>query len=122
IDSESKQESEIIIHATEGRKTISLALLYAAYRRRNKIDGAYYITEEEHNLIKLPLLKFEINDSKKTFLKEIAKGNGKLEKLQEKADLKPSAAYQNIQELKEDGYIENNKELKLTDLGRVMVL
>jgi len=38
------------------------------------------------------------------------------------AELKPSAVYQNIQELKEEGYLENTKELKITQLGEVMVL
>jgi len=122
IDEESKKENEIIIHITEGRKIASLALLFATYARKASIKDAYYITEEDHSLIKLPLLNFDINETKKSFLKEIAKGNGELKELQNKLKIKQSASYQNIQELKEEGYLEKNKELKLTDLGRIMIL
>jgi len=122
IDIESKNNNKIFVHITEGRKTISLALLFASYRRKNQIEGAYYITEEDHSLIKLPLLNFEINETKKLFLKEIEKGNGGLKELQDKLELGQSAAYQNLQELKKEGYIENEGELKLTDLGRIMIL
>jgi CRISPR locus-related DNA-binding protein len=122
IDKEYKEGNKIFIHTTEGRKTTSFALLFAAYRRKDKINGAHYITEEKHTLINLPLLNFDINDTKKFFLKEIANGNGKLRELQKKAKLKPSAAYQNIQELKKEGYLSNDREPKLTDLGRIMIL
>ena len=122
IDKELEIDNEIYSHITEGRKTISLGLLYASYRRKKNIKGAYYITEEEHNLIKLPMLEFDINETKKSFLREIKKGNGKLKELKKKTDLKQSATYQNIQELKEDGYIEKEGELKLTELGRMMIL
>lgn len=122
IDEESKKENEIIVHITEGRKIASLALLFATYARKGKIKDAYYITEENHLLIKLPLLNFEINKTKKAFLKEIEKGNGELKDLQNKLKIKQSASYQNIQELKEEGYLEKNKELELTELGRIMIL
>lgn len=122
IDEEFKKGNKIIIHITEGRKITSLALLFSAYVRKEKIKDIYYITEEKHEKIKLPLLDFGINNTKKEFLREITKGNGELKRLQEKTKLKPSATYQNIQELKEEGYLENNKELKLTDLGRIMIL
>lgn len=122
IDEESKQENEIIIHITEGRKIASLALLFATYARKANIKDAYYITEEDHSLIKLPLLNFDINDTKKSFLKEIAKGNGDLKELQNKLQIKQSASYQNIQELKEEGYLKKDKHLELTDLGRIMIL
>ena len=122
IDDESKKENEIIIHITEGRKIASLALLFATYSRKNKIKNAYYITEEQHNLIKLPMLDFGVNETKKTFLREIKKGNGELKELQDKIKLKQSATYQNIQELKKEEYIEKDGELRLTKLGEVMIL
>lgn len=122
IDKESKEGNKILIHLTEGRKPTSLATLFATYLRKNKIEGAYYITEEEHDVIKLPSLTFQINETKKSFLKEIGKGNKDFLKIGKKLGLKVSSTYQNMQEMKEEGYIENNKELKLTDLGRIMIL
>jgi len=122
IDEESRKGNEILVHITEGRKIASLALLFATYARKGKVKDAYYITEEDHSLIRLPLLNFEVNETKKSFLKEIEKGNGELKKLQNKLEIKQSAAYQNIEELKKEGFLENSKELKLTDLGRIMIL
>ena len=122
IDEEFKEGNKIFIHTSEGRKPTSFALLFASYRRKDKVEGAYYITEENHELIKLPPLSFEVNNTKKSFLKEIAKGNGELKELQNKLKIKQSATYQNVDELKKEGYLENNKELKLTDLGRIMIL
>jgi len=122
IDKESEQGNEILIHSTEGRKTASLALLFAAYRKKDKIECAYYITEEEHELIRLPLLSFGVNETKRLILKEILSGNGKLKEIMEKLKMKQSATYQNVQELKHEGYISNEGQLKLTDLGEVMIL
>ena len=122
IDEEFKEGNKIFIHTSEGRKPASFALIFASYRRKDKVEGAYYITEEDHELIKLPPLSFEVNNTKKSFLKEIAKGNGELKELQNKLKIKQSASYQNIQELKKEGYISDGKELKLTDLGRIMIL
>jgi len=114
--------NEILIHISEGRKIASLALLFAGYMKKDKIAGAYYITEEEHQLISLPLINFSLGESKKKLLKEINKGNGVVYNLEKKLKIKPSAIYQHVQELKREGYIEDNKELKLTDLGRMMIL
>jgi len=122
IDNEFKKENEILIHITEGRKTTSLALLFAGYTRKEKIKGAYYVIEETNQILPLPLISFDIGKSKKKILQEINKGNGKIEDLMKKLKIKQSAIYQHLQELKKEGCIENNKELKLTDLGRIMIL
>jgi Mn-dependent DtxR family transcriptional regulator len=63
-----------------------------------------------------------LRDSKKRLLQEINKGNIKVEELTKKLKIKQSAVYQHIQELKREGYVENDIGLKLTDLGRIMIL
>jgi CRISPR locus-related DNA-binding protein len=122
IEKEAGKGNKIFIHTTEGRKTMSLALLFAAYRKKAQIEGAYYITEEDHSLIRLPMLSFDINDTKKLFLKHIEKGISNLRELQEKTKLKQSATYQNVQELKDEGYITTDNGLQLTELGKIMIL
>lgn len=116
------ENNQIILHITEGRKLTSLALLFSGYMRKEKINEIYYITEEEHKLIPLPLLAFQFNDTKKDILKEISKGNKDMNDIRKKINLSKSATYQNIQELKKEGYLENNKELNITDFGRMMFL
>lgn len=122
INEENNQENEILIHITEGRKITSLALLFAGYINKGKIKGAYYITEENSQLLSLPLLNFGVGESKKQLLKEISSGNGKIKKIEKNLKIKQSAVYQHIQELKDEGYLEKDKELKLTELGRMMIL
>ena len=114
--------NEILIHITEGRKITSLALLFAGYMNKDKIKGAYYITEEDSQLLSLPLLNFGVGESKRNLLKEISKGNGDVKKIEKKLQIRQSAVYQHVQELKEEGYLEKDKKLKLTDLGRMIIL
>lgn len=122
IDKEAKLGNEIILHITEGRKTTSLALLFAGYARKDNIKGAFYVIEETNQILPLPLIKLELGESKKKLLQEINKGNGNVKKIEKKLKIKQSAIYQHIQELKKEGYLENAKELKLTGMGRVMIL
>lgn len=122
IDEESGKGNEVLIHITEGRKTTSLALLFAGYARKEKLKGAYYVIEETNQILPLPLINLNLGESKKLILREIYKGNIKIEELIKKTKIKQSAVYQHLQELKKEGYLENNKELKLTDLGRIMIL
>ncbi len=121
IDSESEQGNKITVHITEGRKTISLALLYAAYMRKDKIESIYYITEEDQTLISLPILSFELSETKKKMLKLIDKGVKDVDKMMSELDIKQSAIYQNINDLKKEGYIDKGYGLQVTDLGKIMV-
>jgi len=122
IDEEFKKDNEILLHITEGRKITSLALLFSGYMKKDKIKGAYYIIEETNQVLPLPLISFDLGESKKRLLRELSKGNGIVHDLEKKLKIKQSAIYQHVQELKQEGYIENGKQLKLTDLGRMMIL
>ncbi len=125
IDEENKNNNEIVIHVSEGRKPTFLAVLFAAYLRKDKIEGIYYITEENNQLLPLPVINLELGETKKQLLTEINKGNKDIKKLKEKLKVNTSMVYSHINNLKKEGYIEsnkNNKELKLTDFGRVMIL
>ena len=122
IKGEYNKGNEVLIHITEGRKITSLALLFAGYMNKDKIKGAYYITEEDSQLLSLPLLNFGVGESKRSLLKEISKGNGDVKKIEKKLQIRQSAVYQHVQDLKQEGYLEKDKELKLTDLGRMIIL
>ncbi len=121
IEKESKK-NKILLHISEGRKITSLSLLFAGYLMKDKVNSAYYITEEENKIISLPMVNFKLGESKTKILREIKKGNNKPNELINKLSIKQSAIYQHIQELKEDGYLEDDKELKLTNLGRIMTV
>ena len=122
INKEFERGNEILTHITEGRKITSLALLFSSYMNKEKVSGAYYITQESNKILPLPLLELEIGKTKKEILQNIKKGNNIPKKIQEKLGIKQSATYQHINELKREGYIQGDKELNLTNLGEIVVV
>lgn len=121
IDEEFEKGKEIIMHITEGRKITSLALLFAGYARKNKVSESYYVEEEGDKILALPVIvKFDISENKKKFLQEVEKGIMDIDKIIKNLSIKQSAIYKYIKELREEGYLENTKELKLTELGKIV--
>ena len=55
---DNNEENDIFVHISEGRKTLSFAMSFAAYIRKHKVEGLYYVIEENNQLIKMPLLSF----------------------------------------------------------------
>ena len=66
------------------------------------------------------VVKFDISNNKKRFLQEIEKGIIDTNKIMENLSIKQSAVYKYIKELKADGYLQNTKDLKLTEVGRIV--
>lgn len=124
IDGEIAKENKILLHITEGRKLTSIGALFSAYIRREKLEGAFYITEDDHSLISLPLLNIQISENKKQLLKEVSNGKTNTpEIVSETSDLKRSTIYQNLKELKQEGYVvDGDKGWELTDLGKISIL
>jgi len=122
IDQFSKDETEIFIHISEGRKPLALGLLFASYLRNERISGAFYLIKEKNELMTLPLLDFSINKRKRAILNKINQGIEDKDKIQKELKLSRSAVYQYIDELKKEGFITNETGLKITELGRVMIL
>ena len=121
IDEEYEKENEIILHITEGRKITSLALLFSGYARRNKVSESYYVQEEDDKILPLPVIvRFDISNNKKKFLQQIEKGVTDTDRIMKDLNIKQSAVYKYIKELKEEKYLEDMRELKLTDIGRIV--
>ncbi len=121
IDEEYEKGNEIVLHITEGRKITSLAVLFSGYSRKNKVSKSYYVEEEGDKMLPLPVIvKFDINDNQKRFLQEIERGVTDANKIMQKLNIKQSALYKYIKELKEEGYLEDSKELRLTELGKII--
>lgn len=123
IDSEIKSKNQIYVHVSEGRKPVFLGTLFAAYLRRENITGTYYVKEEDNQILSLPLLHIGVKNTKKRLLQELAKGNGKVQRLMEKLDVNKQMVYAHIQDLKKEGYLVNeDKKLELTDFGKICLL
>jgi CRISPR locus-related DNA-binding protein len=115
-------ENDITVHISEGRKTMSLGLLFGAYVMKKYIDSAYYIIEETNQPLKLPLIELKVSNKKKEILKYISEGNCSVESLSKKLNVKPSTLYVHLKELRDDGIITSTKNLKLTDMGKIILL
>lgn len=120
IENESSKGNEVILHITEGRKTMALGAMYAAYARKKMVKGIYYITEEKREVIALPILEYSLNPTKQLVLQEFSKGNIDVKKLAKLADKTEQMIYSHISSLKEEGYISADD--KITNAGRIVIL
>ncbi|MEM4598961.1 MAG: CRISPR-associated CARF protein Csa3 [Candidatus Diapherotrites archaeon] len=116
-------KDKIIINITPARKTQSIGLLYAAYKRAKFIDKIIYICEDKKEIVVLPILEFYITETQQQILENI-RPEMTLSELAEKLKNKQSKAmlYKNIKELREKGYIEDKNGLSLTDAGKIAKL
>ena len=122
IDYESDKNS-IYVNVTGARKTQSFGLLFAAYSRINKIKQIIYITEENKQIINLPKLSFNLNNSQKQILDHINnKELTSLTELSNKVKISRGMLYRTIKELKDLGLVYDDEGFKLTDAGRIAVL
>jgi len=93
---ESETGNEIIVHISEGRKTMSLGLLFGAYVKRELVSSAYYITEETNTPIQLPLVKLKLSKQKKGLLQKIDENITSISELAKKLKIKAPTVYVHI--------------------------
>jgi CRISPR locus-related DNA-binding protein len=108
----------IFVNVTSGRKTKAIGLLFGAYARMKKISKIIYFPEEKNsNIVYLPKLGFNLNDSQKRVLEYLDGGKfTNLMDLSEKIDISRAMLYRNIKELEDLDLVEDNK---LTDAGKI---
>jgi CRISPR-associated protein Csa3 len=111
--------SEVMLHVTEGRKTMMLGMLYAGYLKKNSILGAYYAIEENYNILQLPLPDFSISKPKRKILTLISQGKTPKE-ITNMTKKSPAIVYAHLKEMKKDGFITEENEM--TDAGRIVLL
>lgn len=117
-----ESKNDIKVHISEARKTMGLGLLFGAYVMKKEIDSAYYIIEETNQPLKLPLMELKVSKKKKEILKYISEGTNSVEILSEKLNIQSSTLYVHLKELRDDGIITPTKDLKLTDMGKIILL
>ena len=117
---ESEKGNQIIVHISEGRKTMSLGLLFGAYVKRKLVNSAYYIAEETNTPIQLPLIDLKLSKQKIQLLQKINDGVSSISELEKAIEVKAPTIYVHLKELRDDGFL--NKENKLTEMGRIILL
>jgi len=124
IDNHSEKDN-IIVDITASRKTQSLGLLFAAYKRQNFIKEIVYVSEENKQPMALPKLSFDISESQEKILKVIEqKKHSNLTELADKAGMSRAMLYRHLEELKKMRLIENKEKegFILTDAGKIAIL
>ena len=122
IDYES-DKNIIYVNVTGARKTQSLGLLFTAYSRIKTIKQIVYVIEETKQMISLPKLNFNLNNSQKQILEYINnKELTSLSDLSSKIKISRGMLYRTIKELKDLGLIYDEEGFKLSDAGRIAVL
>lgn len=112
--------NEIYIHVTEGRKTMFLGGIFAASLLKEKTRGAFYLREDNNELMAVPLMEFKISETKSTILHELERGNNKVADIAGKANVHRSLIYAAIKDMMKSGLV--TEEWKLTDAGKIMVM
>lgn len=111
-----------VVNITPSRKTQAIGLLYACFKRSQNIEKIIYMSEDDKELINLPLLDFELNDSQLSILKNLSKTVSVAE-VCEKVDLSRAMVYRIINNLKAKGLIkETSQGLEITDSGKIALL
>lgn len=117
-------EEKIYINLTAGMKTVALGLLYGSYARADYISQIIYNPDPVHgeSSINLPILTFRLSETQKKVLKYIEQGKFKNKSYVEAADeidISRAMLYNNLNDLRAQGLIEGDKEINLTDAGKI---
>lgn len=113
------KDDEIIVNITPGRKTQALGILFAAYKRTDRISKIVYFNEDNKTIITLPLLSFDLTESQQKILDKLEETDVYAE-LAEKTKQSRAMLYRNIKEMKSKGLIEETKQgLQITDAGKI---
>ncbi|MBU0460287.1 MAG: ArsR family transcriptional regulator [Nanoarchaeota archaeon] len=117
---EKEKENKIFVNISEGRKTMSIGVLFGSYVMKKYIDSVYYIMEETNQPIQLPLIDLKVSEKKEMILKAIEKGLDSVTELEKEVDIKASNLYVHLKELRDGGFL--TKDTKLTEMGKIVLL
>jgi len=122
IDSIPK-EIEIILNVSGARKTKAFGLLFAGYARFERVSRIIYVTKEDNQIVPLPKLSFNLNNSESMILKFLKENNNaNAGDILKQLKISKAMLYKSVKELKMRGLLENETNLKLTDAGKISVL
>ncbi|MDD4083190.1 MAG: CRISPR-associated CARF protein Csa3 [Sphaerochaetaceae bacterium] len=122
-------EDNIIIDITQGKRTQTIGLLFAAFKRFDRIKKIYYgqeIKESTWSVLELPKFRFDLTEKQKIILKGL--NNTKtINEIITEEDISRATVYNNLIELENQALIQRNqigKEVKyeLTEAGRIMLI
>ncbi|MGV8144538.1 MAG: CRISPR-associated CARF protein Csa3 [Methanothermobacter sp.] len=121
IEKEAAQGRKIIINISGGRKPQALGALFGCYSRHEEVERIVYITEEDQEIIDLPILNFGISPTKRLILEELKEGDTSVKNLSVKVGISRGMTYNHIRELRDMGFIHHRK-LEITSAGMLAII
>jgi CRISPR-associated protein Csa3 len=121
IDEEKAHGRRVVVNISGGRKPQALGALFGCYARHHDVERIVYVTEEDSEIIDLPILNFGISKTKKEVLEELQVGESSVKKLAVKIGISRGMTYNHIRELREMGFIAKDK-LEITSAGELAVI
>ena len=121
IDEECAHGRKIIVNISGGRKPQALGALFGCYARHNDVERIVYVTEEDREVVDLPILNFGISATKRMILEELEEGETSVKNLSVKVGISRGMTYNHIRELREMGFISAD-ELEITSAGQLAII
>jgi len=121
IEEEYAHGRNIVVNISGGRKPQALGALFGSYSRHDMVEKIVYITEEDKNIIDLPILNFGISKTKRIILEELYAGENNVKNLSIKIGISRGMTYNHIRELREMGLIDP-KAFKITSAGELAII
>lgn len=121
IEKEAAQGRKIIINISGGRKPQALGALFGCYSRHEEVERIVYVTQEDQEIIDLPILNFGISPTKRLILEELEKGETSVKNLSIKVGISRGMTYNHIRELRNMGFIHHS-QLEITSAGKLAII
>ena len=121
IEEEYANGRKIVVNISGGRKPQALGALFGCYARQDMVEKIVYVTEEDKNIIDLPILNFGISKTKRIILEEIKQGENNVKNLSTRIGISRGMTYNHIRELREMGLIDP-ETLNITSAGELAII
>lgn len=121
IEEEYSNGNKITVNITGGRKPQALGALFGCYARHEMVTKIVYVTEEEKEIIELPILNFGMSNTKKRILEELENDGISVKDLSDKIEISRGMTYNHLRELRAMGFIDQEK-LEITTAGKLAII
>jgi CRISPR-associated protein Csa3 len=121
IEAENAQGRRVVVNISGGRKPQALGALFGCYARHKMVERIVYVTEEDSEVVDLPILNFGISKTKLMVLEELKKGDTSVKNLALKIGISRGMTYNHIRELREMGFIDPHR-LEITSAGELAII
>ncbi len=121
IEREAAEGRKIIINISGGRKPQALGALFGCYARHEEVERIVYITEEDQEIIDLPILNFGISPTKRLILEKLQEGETSVKNLSVMVGISRGMTYNHIRELRDMGFIHHSR-LDITSAGMLAII